>query len=70
MLCDEEVRLKLRFKGKEGEDDERLSNTEKVISGDIENQKSKNHDISSMPKKTGFGKFAEGHMIGGIYKLE
>lgn len=29
-----------------------------------------NQGISSLPKRTVYGKFAEGHMIGGIYKLE
>ena len=53
-------------------DDDRLSNTKNGRNEqDIENQKTNNtHDVSSMPKKTVYGKFAEGHMIGGIYKLE
>lgn len=49
---------------------DRLSSTDKCMTGDIENQRGNTHDLSSMPKKTVFGKFAEGRMIGGIYKLE
>ena len=74
MLCDEELRIQLRFKNKDQQDmeDDRLSNTKNGRNEqDIENQKDSNdHDVSSMPKKTVYGKFVEGHMIGGIYKLE
>ena len=50
--------------------EDKMSNTEKRLEEDIENQKTNYHDASSIPKRTGYGKFAEGQMIGGIYKLE